>query len=134
MILFEDDVVAFLAEHLRNDGWEIESIALSTQHGDDLVASRNGERLIVEAKGEGSSKSHTANFGSPFTKQQASKHIANAVLRALRVASEGSAIAAIALPAAPCHRHEVSLVAPSLAKAGVRVYWIEQDGTVSVQG
>ena len=132
-MIYEDDVVAAVVAHLRADGWTVESTALATQHGDDIVAIKDGERIIVEAKGEGSSKSHTARFGSPFTKQQASKHIANAVLRAMRVSSAGSSIAAIALPAVELHKDEVALVTPALRRAGIRVYWVSRDGGVSSQ-
>lgn len=132
-MLYEDNVVAAVVAHLRADGWEIESTALATQHGDDIVATRNGERLVVEAKGEGSSKSHTTRFGSPFTKQQASVHIAVAVLRSVRVISEGVSSAAIALPSVDSHRREVDRVAPALSLAGIRVYWVDPDMRVTEQ-
>lgn len=132
-MLYEDDVVAGVVAHLRTDGWEIESTALATQHGDDIVATRNGERLVVEAKGEGSSMSHTKRYGSAFSKQQVSTHIAVAVLRAMRVVSEGISTAAIALPAIDSQRHAIDRVAPALSKVGIRVYWVSADGSVSTQ-
>lgn len=131
-MLREDDVVAAVAAYLRNEGWEIESTALATQHGDDIVATRDGERLVVEAKGEGSSKAHTKRFGSPFTNQQASVHIAVAVLRSMRVVSEGTSTAAIALPAVDSHRREVDRVAPALSKMGIWVFWVARDGAVTL--
>jgi hypothetical protein len=132
-VLYEDDIVGAVVTHLRAEGWAIESTALATQHGDDIVATRNSERLVVEAKGEGSSKAHTRRFGAPFTNQQASVHIAVAVLRSLRVMSEGTATAAIALPAVDSHRREVDRIAPALSRAGVRVYWVEPDMRVTEQ-
>ena len=132
-MLYEDDVVAAVVAHLRADRWEIESTALATQHGDDIVATRNAERLVVEAKGEGSSKSHTKRFGAPFTKQQASVHVAVAVLRSMRVVSEGTSIAAIALPAVDSHRYEIDRVAPALSLAGIRVFWVDPDMRVTEQ-
>lgn len=65
LFLYEDDVVRAVMEHLASEGWTIESFALSHQHGDDIVASRGAERPVVEAKGDGSSKSTTARFGNP---------------------------------------------------------------------
>lgn len=132
-MLYEDNVVAAVVAHLRSDGWKIESTALATQHGDDIVATRNAERLVVEAKGEGSSKSYTTRFGNPFTKQQASVHIAVAVLRSMRVVSEGTSSAAIALPAVDSHRREVDRVAPALLLARIRVYWVDADMRVTEQ-
>lgn len=132
-MIYEDDVVTAVVAHLRADGWEIESTALATQHGDDIIATRNAERLVVEAKGEGSSKSHTSRYGKPFNKGQASTHIAVAVLRSMRVVSEGTATAAIALPAVDSHRHEIDRVAPALSLAGIRVYWVDAEMRVTEQ-
>jgi hypothetical protein len=132
-VLYEDDVVVAVVAYLRADGWEIESTALATQHGDDLVATRHGEHLVVEAKGEGSSKAHTSRYGKPFNQGQASTHIGVAVLRSLRVVSGGTSTAAIALPDVASHRREVDRVALALSKVGVLVFWVAQDGEVSVQ-
>jgi len=132
-MLFEDDVVAAVATHLRADGWQIESTALATQHGDDIVATRSGQRLVVEAKGQGSSKAHTSRYGKPFNRGQASTHVGVAVLRSLRVVSEGTSTAALALPDDEFHRREVDRVHPALSRLGVWVFWVGPDGAVSVQ-
>jgi hypothetical protein len=55
-LLTEDEVVAAVRGHLEGAGWVIKTWALAIEHGDDIVAEREGRRLIVEAKGEGSSK------------------------------------------------------------------------------
>jgi hypothetical protein len=60
-VLTEDAVINLLCEHLTADGWKIVSKALPDQRGTDVVATRAGVRLEVEAKGEGSSKAHTAS-------------------------------------------------------------------------
>jgi hypothetical protein len=132
-MLFEDDVVAVVVTRLLADGWTIVSTALATQHGDDIVATRAGVRLVVEAKGEGSSKPHTARYGNTFTPKQASTHVGVAVLRALSVVSEGTSTAAIALPADASHRREVGRVQPALSRLGIWVFLVDQDGAVSVQ-
>lgn len=132
-MLYEDDVVNAVVAHLRAEGWQIESMALAIQHGDDIVATRSGERLVVEAKGEGSSMAHTARYGQSFTGNQVSTHVGVAVLRSLRVVSEGTSTAAIAFPDNSAHRRQVDRVAVALAKVGVIVYWVAQDGSVTVQ-
>jgi hypothetical protein len=65
-VLTEDAVINLLCEHLTADGWKIVSKAMPDQRGTDIVATRAGIRLEVEAKGAGSSKGHTARFGQPF--------------------------------------------------------------------
>jgi hypothetical protein len=132
-MLFEDDVVAAVVDHWRADGWTIVSTALATQHGDDIVATRDGVRLVVEAKGEGSSKPYTKRYGSTFTPRQAYTHVSVAVLRTLRVVSEGTSTAAIALPADAAHRREVDRVQSALSRLGIRVFWVDQERGVSVQ-
>lgn len=88
--LYEDDVVHAVMAHLESEGWTIDSFALSHQHGDDIVASRGDQRLVIEAKGDGSSKSTTARFGKTFTRNQVKTHVAVAVVRAMGVASAGA--------------------------------------------
>src|SRR3989304_2231555 len=114
-MLTEDDVIDSLIRHLTANGWRIVSRARATEHGDDLVAERQGHRLVVEAKGAGSSKAGSARFGKEFNKGQVFDHVGKAVLKALRVASAGTAHAGIALPDNPSHRAEVAKVAVALS-------------------
>ena len=120
-------------DYLVTDGWTIDSFALSHQRGDDIVASRGAERLIIEAKGDGSSKSTTARFGKPFTRNQVKTHVSVAVVRAMQVASADLALAAVALPDSEFHRVEVGRIAPALRSIGIRVFWVLSDHSVKVQ-
>lgn len=131
-MLSEDAVVAAVIAYLQADGWNIESMALATQHGDDIVATRDGVRLLVEAKGQGSSMPHSRKYGLPFSRNQVKTHIAVAVLRSLGVVSVGAATAALALPDDALHRREIERVAPALSKLGIGVFWVDQAGTVSL--
>ena len=47
-MLYEDDLVAAVVAHLLVEGWMIENTAIATQHGDDIVATRDSQRLVVE--------------------------------------------------------------------------------------
>lgn len=131
--LYEDDVVRAVIDYLTCDGWTIDSFALSHQHGDDIVASRGAQHLIIEAKGDGSSKSNTARFGKPFTRNQVKTHVSVAVVRAMQVASKGLAFAAVALPASEFHRVEIERIAPALRSIGIWVLWVSPDHLVEVQ-
>lgn len=130
LFLFEDDVVRSVMAHLTTEGWHILSFALSHQHGDDIVAVRAGERLIIEAKGDGSSKSTTARFGKPFTRNQVRTHVAVAVVRAMRVVSSGLAQAALALPDSAFHHDEIDRIQPALTALGVLIFWVGLDRQV----
>ncbi len=133
-MLYEDDVVEAVRRFLATTGWSIESVALATQHGDDLTATRAGRRLSIEAKGEGSSMSHTKRYGSSFNRGQVASHVAVAVTRALAVVSQGDSIAGVAFPWNEFHRDRVALIAPALARLGVVVFWVSSDLSVEVQG
>lgn len=133
-MLYEDDVVDAVRDWLVDDGWTIVSIAHATDLGDDIVARRAGQSLLVEAKGEGSSKQGTSRFGSSFTRTQVGSHVAVAILRALRVASKGEAIPALAFPGNAHHRELVAKVWPALVKLGVVVFWVGPDNVVEVDG
>ena len=130
-MLTEDAVINLPCQHLAADGWEIVSKAMPDQRGTDVVATRAGVRLEVEAKGAGSSKAHTARFGQPFNQAQVRVHVGEAVLKALAIAAEGKARAAIAFPDGRRHRSIVDPVRPALDRLGITVFWVSEDGAVS---
>lgn len=132
MVLTEDQVVDAVCRHLVDEGYAIEQRALATQHGFDIVATKDGARLVVEAKGAGSSKAGTARYGAEFNGNQVFDHVAKAVLKALRVVSLGSDEAGIALPDNERHRREVEQVTTALRRVGVTVFWVDEQGRVRV--
>lgn len=131
-MLLEDDVVNAVADLLRRNGWTIESVAHAHERGDDIVAVRDGARLLVEAKGAGSSKVGTKRYGLPFTGNQVGSHVGVAVVRALRWAALGDVRPALAFPDNPHHRRCVDPIAPSLEKVGIGVFWVTDEGQVEL--
>lgn len=98
-MLTEDDVIDAVQDYLTQRGWQIITRARASQRGEDLVAEKDDHRVVVEAKGAGSSKAGTARFGQEFNAGQVFDHVAKAVLKALRVVTAGASQGAIALPA-----------------------------------
>lgn len=131
-VLTEDDVIDAVRDFLFERGWELVSRATAIQRGEDLVMEAHAERLIIEAKGAGSSKLGTARYGNVFNKRQVFDHVGKAILKALRVASSGEAVAGVALPDNADHRHEIDLVRPALHRAGIIVFWVAEDRTTRV--
>lgn len=129
-MLLEDNVVDAVADLLRQHGWTIESVAHAHERGDDIVAAKGGVRLLVEAKGEGSSKIGSRRYGQPFTGNQVGSHVGVAVVRALRWASLGVVRPALAFPDNPHHRGQIDPIAPALERVGVGVFWVTSDGRV----
>ncbi|MGA8182154.1 MAG: hypothetical protein WB819_00750 [Terriglobia bacterium] len=133
-IITEDEVVDAVIGFLKPKGWEIESRATVRQHGYDIVAVRNAKRLIIEAKGAGSSQAHTRRFGQQFTRSQVFDHVAKAILKALQVVATGKARAAVAFPDNDDHREEVERVHAALKAVGIEIFWASADGKVTCDG
>jgi hypothetical protein len=104
--------------------------ALATEHGHDVIAERNGERLFVEAKGAGSSKEGTARYGREFSRNQVFDHVAKAVLKAMRVVNAGDGRAGIALPDNADHRREIEQIRAALHASGIAVFLVSDSGDV----
>lgn len=131
-MLTEDDVIDAVTSHLSARGWQEVTRARATQTGYDLVVERGRTRLIVEAKGAGSSKAHSARYGPPFNRRQVRARVANAVLKALRVVSSDGPRAAVALPDNEHHRREIDQVARALRDMKIGVFWVNAEGDVSL--
>ncbi|GAA1467170.1 hypothetical protein [Microbacterium thalassium] len=125
-MIYEDDVVDGVARLLAADGWSIQRVAHAHERGDDIVALRGDQRLVVEAKGEGSSKP-TARAGAAFRRGEVRKHVANAVFRAMTLLDRGME-AGIAFPDSASHRACVESVRLSIGALGIIVYFVDDRG------
>jgi len=132
-VLTEDEVIDAVRDFLVSRSWQIVTRATAMQRGDDLVAERDGERLVIEAKGAGSSKVGTARYGNTFNKGQVFDHVGKAVLKAMRVVSAGKHRAGVALPGDAAHRAEVAKIRAALDRVGVAVFWVDDNHVVRVE-
>lgn len=130
--LTEDEVSSAVRGHLEKDGWIIKRWAVATagERG-DIVAERHGHYLIVEAKGEGSSKPHTRRYGLPFSSSQVTSHVSVAAYQAMRALSKGTE-AAIALPDTQKHPAAFRAIHPAMSRLGISVYWVDRTGSVAI--
>ncbi len=129
----EDRVVDAVCRFLTASGYDILARSTAMERGNDIEAVKNTTRLIVEAKGAGSSKSWTARYGEEFNRGQVFDHVAKAVLKALRVVAAGEAKAGIALPDNDAHHHQIEQVATALDRLGVTVFWVGDNLDVSAE-
>lgn len=132
-MLHEDDVVDAVVSLIMAKGWTIQSTAHADELGDDIDALKDGQRLLVEAKGAGSSKVVTKRYGQLFTGNQVGSHIGVAVVRALRWASSGIAYPALAFPDNRHHRDRIEAIAPALERLGIGIFWVSEDHEVTLQ-
>jgi Holliday junction resolvase-like predicted endonuclease len=129
-MLTEDAVVAAVCRTLVEQGYVIVTRALATEHGHDIVAVKDGQKLFVEAKGAGSSKQGSARYGSVFNRNQVFDHVAKAVLKAMRVITAGDGRAAVALPDNADHRREIDQISRALQAAGIAVFLVSESEEV----
>ncbi|MGQ0744858.1 MAG: hypothetical protein ACT4OS_11085 [Acidimicrobiales bacterium] len=132
-VLTEDEVIDAVQDFLVSKSWRIVRRATVVQRGDDLVAERYGERLVIAAKGAGSSKNDTARYGMTFDTAQVFDHVGKAVLKAMRVVSSGEDRAGIALPGDKAHRSEVAKIRLALDRVGIAVFWVDESRAVVVE-
>ena len=88
-MLTESDVIKAVCRFLGSRGYRVTQALNEMQTGDDIVAwSADGKKIMIEAKGETSSKSHTSRFGKPFSSGQVLDHVSKAFYRAAAYAAE----------------------------------------------
>ena len=134
-MLTESEIIEAVCRHLRQEGWKIVSTCTEKQRGDDIVAEhpKTRQRLVVEAKGETSSMSHTNRYGKSFDSRQVRSHVARAFLTAATHFGNEDLVA-IALPLNDLHAKCVNNIIGALRKLSIEVFWVAGDGRVATQG
>lgn len=134
---WEGNVQSAVVGHLVADGWSIERVAdtSSKESGIDVVARRNGERILIEVKGY-PSKTYTsgakAGQPKPHHATQARHYLAGALLgTALMRAEDPSSRIVIAAPRFVTYENLAARLAPSTRRLAVEVWLIDADGTVA---
>ncbi len=130
-MLTENDVVDAVANHLRADGWRVESTSSTNERGHDILATKDGVTLAIEAKGETSSKPGSPRHGLVFSSGQVISHVSRALYKAASVFSAGQHRAGIALPATDRHQKLTMEIQPALEALNVSVFLVHGDRTVS---
>lgn len=131
--LTENDIVGALARHLVAQGWSITAQRTTLQHGIDLIAQRSDApcRLLIEAKGGTSFKSHTLRYGRPFDRGQVKTHVAVAFYYAVRLQQAHPVDrVALAFPGDQRHRVAIEAIANVLAKLSITVFFVDSDQNV----
>lgn len=131
----QDAIVAYLAGH----GWTIVSAAdtASQARGIDIVAERDGRRLLIEVKGyPGTTYARGAKAGQPKPTQpslQAKHWLSDALLQTMRTREKHpDAEVAIGLPDMPRYRTLLGEIAGSLAALDVQVLLAHDNQTVTI--
>lgn len=133
----EENTQRLLVEWLAGERWTVVRTAntATREHGVDVVAERDGQRLGVEVKGYPSRFYVTGpNRGQVKTstpKEQAKKWYAHALVPAMRLrASEPGSLSVMCFPDFPVYRELYADTALSLRAAAIDVWVVRQDGGV----
>jgi hypothetical protein len=133
LILHEFTIIEAVAKRLVSNGWKILSKCKGRERGDDLVATRNGESLRIEAKGEGSSDPGSAKFGKRFDRGETRMNVAEAFHRAVVMGDSNTDWAGMAFPDNSLYREHVGRVQNAISKLRLTVFWVAADGTVQIE-
>ena len=130
--LCEDQVVGHLAAWFKKQGYTVTTETRGHHHGIDLDVIRDGERIVVEAKGaRGNKNTRKHDF---FDQNQIKVHLGMALVKALELkAKHPDAIVAIAHPADESVQASIGPLISQLASMGIRHYWVDPDGGVAVE-
>jgi hypothetical protein len=134
---WEGNVQAAVVSHLAATGWSIRRVASTStsEHGVDIEADKNGERLLVEVKGyPGSTYARGERKGtakSAPAATQARTYFSNAVLAGLLMRAEhDDARVVLAFPDMPTFTSLGGRVVTPLGSAGVEVWTVRSDGGI----
>lgn len=133
-MLTENDVIRAVYIHLERQGFAVHQSHTTAEQGTDIIAGRpTGETILVEAKGETSSKEATPRFGKPFNASQVFSHVSKAFFTAAKLTPEerGSPVrVAIALPDTALHRRQIEQALHAFAKLEIAVWLVNEQGDV----
>jgi hypothetical protein len=136
---WEGNVQDAIVAHLKAEGWTIISAADTASHarGIDVVAARDGQKLLIEVKGyPGTTYARGPKAGQPKPTQptlQAKHWLSDAILKAMRTRGKHpAALVAIGLPDMPRYRSLLADIAGSLSALEVLILLVHDDRSVSV--
>lgn len=131
----QDAIVAYL----RSEGWTItaESHTAIRAQGDDIAASKDGRRLVVEVKGYPSIGYRDPRRAGEVKRTnptlQAKHWFADALLKLVRIRGKRRDVSgAMAFPDAPRYRSLIEETREPLRLLGIGLYVVMPDGRVEV--
>ena len=132
--LTENRTIELLMPHLTKQGYEIESFCLGQTRGYDVVAVKNGKKLLIEVKGAKAHKDSPTKRRDYFNSGQIKTHLGKAIIKCLetKVAFPNAEIA-IAHPEDEQIRKAIASIIPELNKIGIQHYWVNANGKVTLE-
>ena len=130
-LLTEDQTVLLLLEYLKTQGYSIESYCLGSQRGFDIIAIKNGKKMIVEVKGAKASDDSPIKKREFFSSGQIKTHFGKAIVKSIETKLKfPNDFVAIAHPMNDSILNAISSLIPELKKLGISHFWVETNGNV----
>jgi Holliday junction resolvase-like predicted endonuclease len=127
-------VIEAVCKHLKKNGFRIVQKLSEMERGDDIIArSTDDVEVVIEAKGETSSKATASRHGRSFDGSQVIVHVSRALFRAAEYYSMGR-VAGIAIPRNASHERRIAAILPALKRLEIEVFWVEPNGAVTSLG
>jgi len=134
MKLTEDETILILIDHLKENDWKIESYCLGQQKGNDIVAKKDKETLIIEAKGAKASDNSPTKKREKFSSGQIKTHFGKALVKILdEKYLNPNAQFAIAQPDDNDIRKSVGHIIPFLKQLEINHYWVSSDSKIILE-
>lgn len=125
--LTEDEVVEILSKELENDGWTIINQCFGQSKGNDIEATKNGETLIVEAKGAKSNDYSPTKKREFFNSGQIKSHFGRALVKIMSDIEKNPKYKyAIAHPDDELIKKTIGKIIPQLEKLNIKHYWVKR--------
>ena len=83
--LTENEVIDLLKSFLEQNGWEIKCYCKGQQHGYDIFAEKDGQTLVVEAKGAKAADNSPTKKRAYFSNTQIEVHFGKAIIQILKI-------------------------------------------------
>lgn len=133
ILLDENQVVKCVCDYLKDNNYEIEQSLFTDEKGYDIIANKDGKKLIIEAKGATSSKPGSKRFENGFNWNQVRSHVAVALYAAGQVINSNPEYeVGIALPYNKQHIRAVNEIQRLIVLLKIKIYWVCSDGKVTV--
>jgi len=140
-MLTENDIIDSVCSMLKEYGYEIQKTTKGRKPGDDIIAIKQGNptrQLFIEAKGETSGAKNSKNYDKPFVSADIRVNTAEALYKAAEVLSRKignhKMLAGVALPNNKTYRSAIKNIEPIILHLGIKIFWVNKDGTVEVVG
>jgi hypothetical protein len=132
-MLTENQIIEYFCNYLIGNGYKINQSLNTNEKGVDIIASKDGKDIKVEAKGATSALSTSNRYGREFNKNQVHNHVSVALFMISKLMTEdnGKNIDyAFVLPCNENHINEIKSISLVIKRLFIKVFLVKENGEV----